>query len=102
MSGYPPETILLLVNKIAKNSNCNYVGHIIPGGTVEDFSPITNKSLTFGPSTARIDIPVTVVDNNFYELTESFVATLSFPGDPVSRVSLSPESAQITIFDEDG
>ena len=58
--------------------------------------------LTFGPTTTSIDIPVIIIDDHIYELTESLTATLSFPGDPVTRVSLSPGSAQITIFDEDG
>ena len=58
--------------------------------------------LTFGPANTLVDIPVTINDNNVYELTEMFSAAISFPGDPLPRVTLSPESALISIIDEDG
>ena len=58
--------------------------------------------LTFGPANTLVDIPVTINDNNVYELTEMFSAAISFPGDPLRRVTLSPESALISIIDEDG
>ena len=45
---------------------------------------------------------MTINDNNVYELTEMFSAAISFPGDPLPRVTLSPESALISIIDEDG
>ena len=58
--------------------------------------------LTFGPNSNRSEILVTIVDDNVYELTEKFNGVLSFPGDPVPRVTLSPNSADVTILDDDG
>ena len=67
-----------------------------------DYTGISDLSLTFGPNTSSIDIPVDINNDNVFELTEMFSAALSFPGDPIPRVTLSPDSAQITIFDDDG
>ena len=58
--------------------------------------------LTFGPTSNRSDIPVTIIDNDVYELTESLGVILSYPGDPVPRVTLSPTSTVVTILDNDG
>ena len=74
--------------------------HVILDGN--DYSGISNLLLTFNSITTVIDIPVTINDDNVYELTEMFNATISFPGDPLPRVTLSPESALISIIDEDG
>ena len=63
---------------------------------------VQSMLLTFGPASNRIDIPVTIMNNNVYELTEKFNGVLSFPGDPVPRVTLSPNSADVTILDDDG
>ena len=67
-----------------------------------DYNSFTNLLLTFDSVTTTIDIPVTIIDDTAFELRESFNASLSFPGAPVPRVTLSPDSAQTTIFDEDG
>ena len=74
--------------------------HVILDGN--DYSGISNLLLTFNSITTVIDIPVTINDDNVYELTEMFSAAISFPGDPLPRVTLSPESALISIIDEDG
>ena len=61
-----------------------------------------NFLFTFDSVTTTIEIPVTIFDNSVFELTEFFDATLSFPGAPVPRVTLDPDSAQTTVFDDDG
>ena len=58
--------------------------------------------LTFGPTYTSTDISVTIININTYELTETFNETLTFPGDPNPRVTLAPDTAQITILDDDG
>ena len=65
---------------------------------------ITELLLTFDSVTTTIDVPVTIIGDTVFEVTESFNATLSFPGAPVPRdsVSLAPDSAQTTILDNDG
>ena len=45
---------------------------------------------------------LTIINNNVYELTETFNGILSFPGDPVPRVALSPNATEVTILDDDG
>ena len=67
-----------------------------------DYTGISSFSLTFGPTTSSIDILVDINNDNVFELTEMFSAALSFPGDPIPRVTLLPDSAQITIIDDDG
>ena len=58
--------------------------------------------LTFDSVTTTIDVTVTIINDTVFELTESFSVFLSFPGDPVPRVTLAPDSAQTTIIDDDG
>ena len=67
-----------------------------------DYISFANLLLTFGSVTTTIDVPVTIIGDTVFELVESFNATLSFPGAPVSRVIIFPNSAQTTIFDDDG
>ena len=67
-----------------------------------DYTGISSLLPTFGPTTSSIHILVNINNDNIFELTEMFSAALSFPGDPIPRVTLLPDSAQITIFDEDG
>ena len=67
-----------------------------------DYTGISSLSLTFGPTTSSIHIPIDLINDNIFELTEMFNAALSFSGDQIPRVTLSPDSAQITIFDDDG
>ena len=67
-----------------------------------DYTGISSLSLTFGSTTSSIDNPVDINNDDIFELTEMFSAALSFSGDPIPRVTLLPDSAQITIFDEDG
>ena len=63
---------------------------------------ITELLLTFDSVTTTIDVPVTIIGDTIFEHTESFDTTLSFPGAPVPRVTLAPDSAQTTILDDDG
>ena len=67
-----------------------------------DYTRIPIFSLTFGPTTSSIDIPIDINNDGIFEITEMFSTALSFPGDPIPRVTLLPDSALITIFDDDG
>ena len=58
--------------------------------------------LTFSLDIAVITITVSIANDDVYELTETFNATLSFDGDPIPRVILSPATAVTTIVDDDG
>ena len=78
----------------------NAVVHSLTDGN--DYIGVGNFLLTFDSVNTVIDVPVTIVDDTVFELTESFIATVSFPGDPVLGVNFSPDSPQTTIFDDDG
>ena len=58
--------------------------------------------LTFGPGNTATTIEVNILNDDAYELTETLNASLSFAGDPVPRVILSPDVAVTTIVDDDG
>ena len=78
----------------------NAVIHSLTDGN--DYTGVGNFLLTFDSVNTDIDVPVTIVDDTVFELAESFSATLAFPGDPIDGVVLDPDSAQTTIFDDDG
>ena len=58
--------------------------------------------LTFGPRNTSTTINVNTLNDDAYERTETFNASLSFDGDPVPTVTLSPDAAVATIVDDDG
>ena len=59
--------------------------------------------LQFGPGNFTFDIPLTLIDDDIFELTETPQASLSFPGGIVPpRMLIHPGLATITIFDDDG
>ena len=69
-----------------------------------DYSaPAGGQILQFGPGNTSFTVPLTIVNDSIFELTESLQAILSFPdgGDP-PLVFLDPGVANITIFDDDG
>ena len=68
----------------------------------EDFSARNNSQFRLNADTiASISIPI--INNDVFELTESFMVKLSFP-DLEARVTLDQvqTSASVTIFDDDG
>ena len=66
------------------------------------YNQVRSMLLTFGPLSSNIDIPVTIINDSVYERTEEFHGILSFPGNPVPRVILSPNATNVTILDDDG
>ena len=77
-----------------------YCAHAISDGN--DYNEVQSMLLTFDSTFNSFNISVTIINNNVYELTEAFNGILSFPGDPVPRVVLSPATTEVTIFDDDG
>ena len=47
-------------------------------------------------------INVTIINDNVFELTESFGISLSLPDSASSRVTLAADPVQVTILDDDG
>ena len=56
----------------------------------------------FDSTTLTVDASVLLVDDTIFELTEQFGASLAFPEAPPPRVTLEPDTAQVTILDDDG
>ena len=77
--------------------------HFVDGS---DYSaPVDGQILQFGPGNIVLDIPLSLIDDDVFELTETLQASLSFPGGiDTTRVNIDPDLdiANITIFDEDG
>ena len=63
---------------------------------LDEFDDI-NLQVTFDSTTTTYDLPITIINNFIFELKDSATANIFFPGAPVSGVTLSPESASITI-----
>ena len=65
-----------------------------------DYSKFARIEFTL--TTRIIDAPVPLIDDDIFELTEQFGASLTFPEVPPSRVTLASDPAQVTILDDDG
>ena len=67
---------------------------------LEDFMP-TTIMLDFSSSVTRFEVQIPIVNDDIYEEVEQFFARLTVPITGVD-VLLSPDSASITIIDNDG
>ena len=64
-----------------------------------DYRGFAGLEFTFDSVTRAVDVPVPLIDDDTVELTESFGASLAFPGAPPPGVTLSPDTALVTILD---
>ena len=67
-----------------------------------DFSYSGPQTYTFDASTNVSTINIALVNDNVYELIETFQARLSFHGQQPERVRIDPGRTYTTIFDDDG
>ena len=67
-----------------------------------DFSYSGPQAYTFDASTNVSIINIALVNDNVYELIETFQARLSFHGQQPERVRIDPGRTYATIFDDDG
>ena len=67
-----------------------------------DYTAVSGLQLTFDAATRSIPIDVSLLNDNVFELTESFSGLLSLPGGPINKVTLAPDSAVAEIIDDDG
>ncbi len=56
---------------------------------------------TLNASNRTIRVPVSLIDDDIYELTETFTAGLNFTSDVPPRTTISPNNATITILDDE-
>ena len=99
---------LLLVNEAKARSFKKPLFNIIMKLTFfipidgSDFSYSGPQTYTFNASTNVSTINITFMKDNVYEINETFQARLSFHGQPLQRVMISPDTIHATIFDDDG
>ena len=58
--------------------------------------------MTFDSSNTISIVPLTILDDEADENTEVITASLSFPGLPLERVLLEPNTTVVQIHDDDG
>lgn len=67
-----------------------------------DYEALSERLLTFGPASTRFDVTVNISNDNIFEVTEYFSASLTLSSQPVERIAVDPDNTDITIFDDDG
>ena len=68
-----------------------------------DYEKLTNIPLTFNDVLTTARVSVTIVNDDTFERTETFMASLSFLEDPESTLSLAPYNVMtVAILDDDG
>ena len=67
-----------------------------------DYNGLVGQQLQYTLNSTRNMINVTIINDSVFEVTESFSVSLALPGSIPPRVTLAPNSAQITILDDDG
>ena len=90
-----------VVSAAGKLHKINYVQYLrvfLPHLDGSDYSGFTAVYTII----STIDVPVPIIGDNIFEMTELFSASLAFPGAPIPRVTLAPDSAEVTILDDDG
>ncbi len=56
---------------------------------------------TFNASNDFVRVPIHLINDGIYELTEIFTADLSFTSDVPPRTTISPNNANIIIIDDE-
>lgn len=77
-----------------------YAGILIWISDGTDFERVTNVPLTFSDVLTTTNVSVTIINDDTFERTESFMAHLSFLEDPESTLSLSSYMT-VAILDDD-
>lgn len=58
------------------------------------------RILTFGPDSTRVEVPITIINDNIVESLEDFFSTLTLRT-PGANVVIDPDRAEIDIIDQD-
>ena len=67
-----------------------------------DYDEISGLLLAFGPGSTRLDVPVNIINDDVFEVTEDFSASLILVEGPADRVAVNPSRADVFILDDDG
>ena len=65
---------------------------------------MTNYSLTFNSTKIEntVDIFIIATNETQHDVDEEFIVSLSFPGEPIPRVTLEPNNVTVAIFEING
>ena len=75
---------------------------LCPHTAGSDYSESVGIEFTFDSAITEVNVSIPIIGDNIFELTKLFCASLAFSGAPPLRVVLTPDSAQVTILDDDG
>ncbi len=67
-----------------------------------DYQNLGRESFNLTSSMPTFTFDLLLIDDEIFELAESLSARVNFFGMPPARVTLTPETAQLTILDNDG
>ena len=69
-----------------------------------NYKGMTNYSLTFNSTKIENTVNISIIATNETqpEMDEEFTVSLSFPGEPIPRVTLEPDNATVKIFEVNG
>ena len=79
-----------------------YVVYMFSSIAGSDYEGLTGVLLTFGPNVTRATTHINVNNDNIFEVTEQFYASLALTGGPINRVAVNSDHATVIILDDDG
>ena len=74
-----------------------YLIILYPYSTAPDDYDTVNRVLTFSPSTTRVSVPISIVEDNIDETLENFFASLTLISSDGGSVQLRPDRAVVII-----
>ena len=75
--------------------------HFFSSQVTEDYGALPATILTFDSSTTQHTVPVTIVNDDRAEPTETFTGQLTLMSPVSSRISVSPSQTTVSIEDND-
>ena len=75
--------------------------HFSSSPVTVDYGALPSTILTFDSSTTQHTVPVTIIDDNQTEPTETFTGQLTLMSPVSSRISVSPSQTTVSIEDND-
>ena len=73
----------------------------IPSPVTQDYGALPTTILTFDSSTTQYTVPVTIVNDDRAEPTETFTGSLNLISPVSNRITVSPDQTTVSIEDND-
>ena len=96
--------IFFLLCQLPKWSDTT-IQYIFVSAAGVNYEGLTSQPLTFDSFNNAITVNVSIFINaneTSHEMDEDFTVSISFLGEKIPRVSLKPDSANVSIFEADG